>query len=71
MHRLPDEFLEELKNGLKAVLEGNVEEFVFLQKLVQSRSDLKSSATLLRAHRSQLEILVAINTGIKRSCTRT
>ncbi|KAL0642691.1 hypothetical protein Bca4012_040981 [Brassica carinata] len=65
MHRLPDEFLEELKNGLKAVLEGNVEEFVFLQKLVQSRSDLKSSATLLRAHRSQLEILVAINTGIQ------
>ncbi|KAH0908504.1 hypothetical protein HID58_031825, partial [Brassica napus] len=65
MHRLPDEFLEELKNGLKAVLEGNVEEFVFLQKLVQSRSDFKNSATLLRAHRSQLEILVAINTGIQ------
>ncbi|KAL0856051.1 hypothetical protein Bca101_061204 [Brassica carinata] len=68
MHRLPDEFLEELKSGLKAVLEGNAahsaEEFVFLQKLVQSRSDL-NSATLVRAHRAQLEILVAINTGIQ------
>ncbi|KAJ0253020.1 Protein OBERON 2 [Hirschfeldia incana] len=68
MHRLPEEFLEELKSGLKSVLEGSAahsaEEFVFLQKLVQSRSDL-NSATLLRAHRSQLEILVAINTGIQ------
>ncbi|CAH8384957.1 unnamed protein product [Eruca vesicaria subsp. sativa] len=68
MHRLPDEFLEELKSGLKAVLEGNaahsVEEFMFLQKLVQSRSDLNST-TLVRAHRAQLEILVAINTGIQ------
>lgn len=69
MHRLPDEFLEELKSGLKSVLEGNAahsaEEFAFLQKLVQSRSDLSSATTLVRAHRSQLEILVAINTGIQ------
>ncbi|KAF8107284.1 hypothetical protein N665_0124s0075 [Sinapis alba] len=68
MHRLPDEFLEELKSGLKSMLEGNVlhsvEEFVYLQKLVQSRSDLNST-TLVRAHRAQLEILVAINTGIQ------
>ncbi|KAL1217229.1 Protein OBERON 2 [Cardamine amara subsp. amara] len=68
MHRLPDEFLDELKNGLKSVLDGNVaqsvDEFMFLQKLVQSRSDL-SSVTLVRAHRVQLEILVAINTGIQ------
>ncbi|XP_010482064.1 PREDICTED: protein OBERON 2 [Camelina sativa] len=68
MHRLPDEFLDELKNGLKSILEGNVaqsvDEFMFLQKVVQSRSDLNSS-TLVRAHRVQLEILVAINTGIQ------
>lgn len=68
MHRLPDEFLEELKNGLKAILEGNgvqqIDEFMFLQKFVQSRSDL-TPKTLIRAHRAQLEILVAINTGIQ------
>ncbi|TYI20230.1 hypothetical protein ES332_A07G222300v1 [Gossypium tomentosum] len=69
MHRLPDEFLDELKNQLKAILEGNGgsqnrEEFLILQKLVQSRSDL-TAKTLIRAHRAQLEILVAINTGIQ------
>ncbi|MBA0758317.1 hypothetical protein Gotri_021325 [Gossypium trilobum] len=69
MHRLPDEFLDELKNQLKAILEGNGgsqnrEEFLILQKLVQSRSDL-TAKTLIRAQRAQLEILVAINTGIQ------
>ncbi|WCJ37406.1 hypothetical protein M5689_018548 [Euphorbia peplus] len=69
MHRLPDDFLEALKNGLRAILEGNGgsqhrEEFLILQKLVQSRSDL-TAKTLIRAHRVQLEILVAINTGIQ------
>jgi len=69
MHRLPDEFLEEMKNGLRVILEGNGgsqqrEEFLMLQKLVQNRSDL-TAKTLIRAHRVQLEILVAINTGIQ------
>lgn len=69
MQRLPDEFLEELKNGLRVILEGNGgsqqrEEFLMLQKLVQSRTDL-TAKTLIRAHRVQLEILVAINTGIQ------
>ncbi|TYH63934.1 hypothetical protein ES332_D07G230700v1 [Gossypium tomentosum] len=69
MHRLPDELLDELKNQLKAILEGNGgsqnrEEFLILQKLVQSRSDL-TAKTLIRAQRAQLEILVAINTGIQ------
>ncbi|RDX88037.1 OBERON-like protein, partial [Mucuna pruriens] len=69
MHHLPDEFLEELKNGLRVILEGgngsqHREEFFILQKLVQSRSDL-TAKTLIRAHRVQLEILVAINTGIQ------
>ncbi|ANM64893.1 potyvirus VPg interacting protein (DUF1423) [Arabidopsis thaliana] len=68
MHRLPEEYLEELKNGLKAILEGNgaqpIDEFMFLQKFVQTRSDL-TSKTLVRAHRVQLEVLVVINTGIQ------
>lgn len=69
MHRLPEEFLEELKNGLRAILEGNGgsqqrEEFLTLQRLVQSRTDL-TAKTLIRAHRVQLEILVAINSGIQ------
>ncbi|CAN0927173.1 Protein OBERON 2 [Linum grandiflorum] len=69
MHRLPDDFLDELKNGLRVILEGNGgsqqrEEFLILQKLVQSRADL-TAKTLIRAHRLQLEILVAINTGIQ------
>ncbi|EEF30689.1 OBERON-like protein [Ricinus communis] len=69
MHRLPDEFLEELKNELRAILEGNGgsqqrEEFSILQKFVQTRSDL-TAKTLIRAHRVQVEILVAINTGIQ------
>ena len=38
--------------------------FFILQKLVQSRTDL-TAKTLVRAHRVQLEILVAINTGIQ------
>ncbi|XP_028766941.1 OBERON-like protein isoform X1 [Neltuma alba] len=69
MHRLPDEFLEELKNSLRVILEGgngsqHREEFFTLQRLVQSRTDL-TAKTLIRAHRVQLEILVAINTGIQ------
>ncbi|KAK8650826.1 hypothetical protein V6N13_140449 [Hibiscus sabdariffa] len=69
MHRLPDEFLDELKTQLKTILEGNGgsqsrDEFLILQKFVQSRSDL-TAKTLIRAHRAQLEILVAINMGIQ------
>ncbi|GMJ01275.1 OBERON2 [Hibiscus trionum] len=69
MQHLPDEYIVELKNQLKAILEGsggsqNKEEFLVLQKYVQSRSDL-TAKTLIRAHRSQLEILVAINMGIQ------
>lgn len=69
MQHLPDEFLEKLKNELRVILEGSGgsmhrEEFLFLQKLVQSRSDL-TDKTLTRAHRVQLEILVAIKSGIQ------
>ncbi|KAL9251301.1 OBERON-like protein [Drosera capensis] len=69
MQVLPDEYLEELKCGLRVILDGNGglqqrEEFMILQKLVQSRSDLTPKA-LVRAHRVQLEILVAIKMGIQ------
>ncbi|XVF71766.1 hypothetical protein PTKIN_Ptkin12aG0065400 [Pterospermum kingtungense] len=69
MNRLPNEFVDELKNQLKIILEGNGgsqtrEEFLMLQKFVQNRSDL-TAKTLIRAHRAQLEILVAINMGIQ------
>ncbi|KAJ7964718.1 OBERON-like protein [Quillaja saponaria] len=69
MYHLPEEFLDELKNGLRLILEGgngsqHREEFFILQKLIQSRIDLIAK-TLIRAHRVQLEILVAINSGIQ------
>lgn len=68
MQLVPDEFLDDLKNRLRAILDGSGgsqqrEEFMMLQKLVQSRSDL-TAKTLIRSHRVQLEIIVAINTGI-------
>ncbi|KAM7501059.1 hypothetical protein LguiA_025473 [Lonicera macranthoides] len=69
MQNLPDEFLEKFKIELRVLLEGiggpqHREEFLFMQKLVQSRSDL-TDKTLIMAHRIQLEILVAIKTGIQ------
>ncbi|XP_061368494.1 OBERON-like protein [Gastrolobium bilobum] len=69
IHRVPEGFLEELKNGLRVILErGNVshyrEEFFLLRNLVQRRLDL-TAKTLIRAHRVQLEILVAMITGIQ------
>ncbi|CAH8356332.1 unnamed protein product [Eruca vesicaria subsp. sativa] len=64
MIRLPEGYLEDLKNGLKAILDGNSDEFMFLQKFVQTRPDLNSK-TLVRTHRVQLEILVVMKTGIQ------
>lgn len=69
MQLVPDEFLDDLKGSLRAILDGSGgsqqrEEFMMLQKLVQSRSDL-TAKTLIRSHRVQLEIIVAINTGIQ------
>ncbi|XP_068668220.1 OBERON-like protein [Aristolochia californica] len=69
MHAFSEELLEELKNELRVILEGtggsqDREEFLLLQKLVQGRTDL-TDKSLQRAHRVQLEILVAINTGIQ------
>ncbi|THU63455.1 hypothetical protein C4D60_Mb01t15930 [Musa balbisiana] len=66
---MPDELLEELKGELRQILEGTggshqIEEFLYLQKLVQGRVDL-TAKSLGGAHRVQLEILVAINSGIQ------
>ncbi|XP_058201294.1 OBERON-like protein [Rhododendron vialii] len=68
MQHLPDEFLEKLKSELRFIVEGSAgslhrEEFMFLQKLVHMRNDLNDK-TLVTAQRIQLEILVAIKTGI-------
>ncbi|XP_073025713.1 OBERON-like protein [Primulina eburnea] len=69
MQNLPDEYLDKFKNELRAFLEGlggsqQRDEFLFLQKLVQSRGDL-TEKNLIMAHRIQLEILVSMKTGIQ------
>ncbi|CAN4084499.1 unnamed protein product [Withania somnifera] len=69
MYLLPIEYLEDLKGRVRGMLEGNGgpqqrDEFLFLQRLVQGRSDL-TEMSLIKAHRVQLEILVAINSGIQ------
>ncbi|KAG6517269.1 OBERON-like protein [Zingiber officinale] len=69
MKGMPDELLEELKSELRLILEGaggshHIEEFLYLQKLVQGRVDLNAKS-LAATHHAQLEILVAINTGIQ------
>lgn len=69
MKMMSDEHLEEVKNELRSILEGtggshHIEEFLYLQKLVQDRHDLTPSM-LSVAHHVQLEILVAIKTGIQ------
>ncbi|GJN25626.1 hypothetical protein PR202_gb13477 [Eleusine coracana subsp. coracana] len=69
MKVMSEELLEEIKTELRSILEGtggahHVEEFLYLQKLVQGRVDL-TPAMLSMAHHVQLEILVAIKTGIQ------
>ncbi|CAN6479027.1 unnamed protein product [Victoria cruziana] len=69
MQEMPEELLEELKGELRSILEcsggpQHRDEFHLLQKFVQGRLDL-TPKSLVRAHRIQLEILVAINTGIQ------
>ncbi|KAL5223890.1 hypothetical protein ABZP36_010529 [Zizania latifolia] len=69
MKVMPEEHLEEMKNELRSILEGtggshHIEEFLFLQKFVQGRGDL-TQTMLSMAHHVQLEILVAIKTGIQ------
>ena len=65
----PRELSEDRKAELREILNGNGgtekrEEFAMLQNKVLSRKDL-TPQSLTRANRSQLEILVAIKTGIQ------
>jgi hypothetical protein len=69
MKGMSDELLDETKTELRSILEGaggphQIQEFMYLQKLVQDRVDL-TLPILLMAHHVQLEILVAIKTGIQ------
>jgi len=69
MKGMSDELLDETKTELRSILEGSggphqIQEFMYLQKLVQGRVDL-TLPVLLMAHHVQLEILVAIKTGIQ------
>jgi len=65
LQELPDSFLEGLKESLRDMLNSieKREEFVLLQQTLAARTDLVTN-TLLRAHRVQLELLVAVKTGI-------
>lgn len=69
MKVMPEELLDDIKTELRSILEGSggpqhIEEFLYLQKLVQGRVDL-TPTMLLMAHHVQLEILVSIKTGIQ------
>ncbi|CAO2149875.1 unnamed protein product [Urochloa humidicola] len=69
MKVMGEEALDEVKTELRSILEGtggsrHVEEFLYLQKVVQGRVDL-TPAVLSIAHHVQLEVLVAIKTGIQ------
>ncbi|KAH7422437.1 hypothetical protein KP509_12G008100 [Ceratopteris richardii] len=66
LQELPDSFLEGLKGVAKGVMGSfeKREEFITLQENIQRRTDLTEDS-LLRAHRAQLEILVALKTGVQ------
>lgn len=65
MREQPDESLEELKADVRDILsnQSRREEFTLLQRLLLVRRDL-TPERLVRAHRTQLEIFVALKTGI-------
>lgn len=65
LQELPDSFLAGLKESLKEMLNSidKREQFMQLQQTLTARTDLTTDV-LLRAHRTQLEILVAVKTGI-------
>ncbi|KAG0576032.1 hypothetical protein KC19_5G049600 [Ceratodon purpureus] len=65
LQELPDSFLAGLKESLRDMLNSieKREQFVQLQQTLATRTDLTTDI-LLRAHRIQLELLVAVKTGI-------
>ncbi|MCO5575925.1 hypothetical protein L7F22_029732 [Adiantum nelumboides] len=66
LQELPDGFLEGLKGLVKDLLGSFAkrEEFLALQEIIRTRRDL-TEETLLRAHPTQLEILVSLKTGMQ------
>lgn len=65
LHDFPNESLEALRECLRNLMEvpEMTDEFASLQRKLERRSDL-TLEILSKAHRTQLEILVAIKTGI-------
>lgn len=66
LQELPDSFLKSLKSLAKEML-GSIEkreEFITLQDIIRRRTDV-TEEVLLHAHRTQLEILVALKTGMQ------
>ncbi|XP_024527072.1 OBERON-like protein [Selaginella moellendorffii] len=64
MRNLPRDVLDGLKASAKDLVESSDrrEEFLQLQRILQTRNDLSSDA-LHKSHRTQVEILVAVKTG--------
>lgn len=63
---LPDNILEDVREYLWDLIGNNEnrDQLANFQKVLQKRSDL-TSETLIKSHRKQLEILVALKTGIQ------
>ncbi|GLJ21714.1 hypothetical protein SUGI_0404710 [Cryptomeria japonica] len=66
LKEMPAKILDHLRQCSGELIGKNekAEEFFSLQKILQNRTDL-TSEVLLQAHKVQLEILVAVKTGIK------
>ncbi|KAH9314439.1 hypothetical protein KI387_023066 [Taxus chinensis] len=66
LQELPDNILDNVREYLQDLIGGNEkrEHFAKFQKILQRRNDL-TAEMLIKSHRSQLEILVTIKTGMK------
>lgn len=64
IQELPEETIESTKEYLKNLIIDKRDEFVGLQNRLERRSDL-TKETLSKSHKTQLEILVSIKTGLK------
>ncbi|XP_020574999.1 protein OBERON 3 [Phalaenopsis equestris] len=64
LHELPSNSVETVKEYLRNLMgSSDKEEFSSLQRKLERRSDL-TSENLLKSHRVQLEVMVAIKTGV-------
>lgn len=64
IQELPEETIESTKEYLKNLIIDKRDEFAGLQNRLERRSDL-TKETLSKSHKTQLEILVSIKTGLK------